>query len=119
MTISPKLGGIAIGAIILALLAGYFFFWRLGQAPPSLNPVQEKTIADLEAANEKVAKERESLKRQAQEAVGRAVRAETEAAKARAKLKELEVLQGQIRAKRDVINPEDALKELEAMGWLK
>ena len=121
MTLSPKFWGLAIAGAALVLLAGYFFFWRQSQAPPVLTPIQEKTIADLEAANEKANKERESLRKAAQAAAFRATEAQTEAAKARARLKELEALYEQIKAKRAilVITTDDAFKELKAMGWLK
>ena len=120
MILSPKFWGFAIGGAVLALLIGYYFFWRPGQAPPILTPIQEQTIADLEAANEKANKERESLRKAAQEAAFRATQAQTEAAKARTRLKELETLQGQIHAKRGVLvtTEAEAVRELKAMGWL-
>lgn len=118
---TPKFWGIAAIGVVLALLAGYFFFWRPGQPHPVLTPIQEKIISELETANAKANKERENLKRQASEAAIRATQAQTEAAKARNRLRELEALYSEIKAKRGaiIIIPDDALKELKAMGWLR
>ena len=120
MTLSPKFWGVAASGIALVLLAGYFFFWRPGQAPPIFTPIQEKTISDLEAANEKANKERESVIKAAQEAAFKATQAQTEAAKARTRLKELEAQMGQIEAKRGVLvtTPQEAIKIMITMGWL-
>ena len=106
---------------MLALLVGYFFFWRPIRPPPILTPIQEKTISDLEAVNKKAAEERELLRKQAQEATGRATRAITDAAKDRIRLRELETQLEAIKAKRGtfVTDEAQAMKELKAMGWLR
>lgn len=121
MTISPKLGGVVASGIVLALLASYFFFWRPSQPPPILTPIQEKTISDLEAANKRLSEEMKSLITQAQANANRATQAQTEAAKARIRLGELEAQMGQIKARQGIIvaTHDDALKELKSMGWLR
>ena len=119
MTLSPKLWGVAAGGALSIALIGYFF-WRPSQAPLPISPIQEQVISDLEAANEKTAKERESLKRQAQEAQDKATQAQTEAARVRGRLRELEALNSQIRAKGVFVTTEaEALKSLKAMGWVR
>ena len=117
MTLSPKLGAVAAGGVVLILLAGYFL-WRPGQPPPI---IPEKTISDLEAANEKAAEERKALISQAQANAHRATQAQNEAARVRGRVRDLEAQMMLIRAKRGPVatTPEDAIKELRAMGWLK
>ena len=117
MTLSPKLGAVAAGGVVLILLAGYFL-WRPGQPPPI---IPEKTISDLEAANEKAAEERKALISQAQANAHRATQAQNEAARVRGRVRDLEAQMMLIRAKRGPVatTPEDAIKELKAMGWLR
>ena len=118
MTLSPKIGAVAAGGVVLTLLAGYFFLWRPGQPPPI---IPEKTISDLEAANEKAAEERKALISQAQANAARATRAFQEAEAVRGRFRDLEAQMMLIRAKRGsmVTTPDDAIKELKVMGWLK
>ena len=121
MVLSPKLAGGAAGLVVLALLGGYFLLWRPGQPPLPITPIQEKTISDLEATNEKLSKERKSLVSQAQANTVKAEQAQTEAARLRGRLKELEAQMRLIEAKRGVLvaTPDEALKSLKAMGWLR
>ena len=117
MTLSPKLGAVAAGGVVLILLAGYFL-WRPGQPPPI---IPEKTISDLEAANKQAAEERESLRKAAQAAAYRAGQAQRDAEAIRGRFRDLEAQMMLIRAKRGsmVTTPDDAIKELKVMGWLK
>ena len=120
MTLSPKIGAVAAGGVVLILLAGYFFFWRPGQPPP-IPIIPEKTISDLEAANKQAAEERESLRKAAQAAAYRAGQAQRDAEAIRGRFRDLEAQMALIRAKRGsmVTTPDDAIKELKVMGWLK
>ena len=117
MTLSPKFGAVAASGVVLTLLAGYFL-WRPGQPPPI---IPEKTISDLEAANEKAAEERKALISEAQANARKATEAQNEAARVRGRVRDLEAQMTLIRAKRGSVatTPDDAIKELRAMGWLK
>ena len=118
---SPKWIAIAAGGLLLAILAVYLLRWRPVQPLFPFTPIQEKTISDLEAANKKASEERESLRNEAKANALRATQAQTEAAKARVALRELEALNSEMRAKRgaNIVNPEEAIKQLKASGWLK
>ena len=118
---SHKWIAIAAGGLLVAFFAVYFIFWRPVQPSPVFTPIQEKTISDLEAANKKASEEREVAKIEAKAAALRATQAQTEAAKARVALRELEALNSEMRAKRgaNIVNPEEAIKQLKASGWLK
>ena len=119
MTLSPKLGAVAAGGLLLALLLAYFFLWRPGQPPP-IPIIPEKAIADLEAANKQAAEERESLRKAAQAAAYRAGQAQKEAEAIRGRFRELEARYSDLKAKRVFMTDEaSAIKELKAMGWLK
>ena len=120
MTLSRIFWGVAAAGALSTLLIGYFY-WRPGQAPLPIKPIQEETITDLEAANAKAAKERETLRKAAQAHAMKAQEAQNEAARVRARLAELEAQMGQIKAQRGpvIATPEEAMKELTRMGWVR
>lgn len=115
-----KFWGVAAGVALSIALIGYLF-WRPSQAPLLIGPSQERAIVDLEAAKEKAGQEREAAKKAAREATLKAGQAEMEAARLRGQLRELEAKMEQIQAKRgaEILTPDDAIKDLKSMGWLK